>query len=337
MDLIERYLQAVGRALPRKKRADILTELRSALYDSLDSGSSGQADEATAVDAIKAMGPPRSVAASYYPEGQYLIGPALFPLFQMVVGVVVAAVLGGQLLALIISALTVPRAGPGVLDIVGVFASLPAAVGWVVVVFWMLQRAEVNPDEQQEFDPRSLPPVEPVVEPVKRGEQLIGIVFSVVFLVLLARFAQTGAFTWFGGQVILENPVVVRYFPWIAASMLLSIGIDILVLWRGHWHTALRIGAIAANLFSLAVIGLLLQGHNDWLAAAGMPGLFESLGRMPELLQEGQSALAMVIFRLALTVAAIVVIVETVVLGFRLVRAIVAGPDLPREGSLRAS
>ena len=34
MELIDRYVHAVGRQLPRKKRADIEAELRSALTDS---------------------------------------------------------------------------------------------------------------------------------------------------------------------------------------------------------------------------------------------------------------------------------------------------------------
>ena len=77
MELIERYLQAIGRALPPAQRADILAELRSSLYDALESAAGGTAVEAQAAVLIKQMGPPQQVAAAYYPAGQYLIGPAL--------------------------------------------------------------------------------------------------------------------------------------------------------------------------------------------------------------------------------------------------------------------
>ena len=43
MELIERYLQAIGRQLPRSQRADILSELRSALMDTLEARSGAQA------------------------------------------------------------------------------------------------------------------------------------------------------------------------------------------------------------------------------------------------------------------------------------------------------
>ena len=67
MELIERYLQEIGRHLPANKRADILSELRSSLDDSLEARTNGQPSEEAIVQIIKEMGAPRKVAASYYP------------------------------------------------------------------------------------------------------------------------------------------------------------------------------------------------------------------------------------------------------------------------------
>ena len=86
MDLIERYVYEVGRQLPRKQRADIQVELKSTLVDTLEDRVEGEPSQEDEIKLLKEFGPPRKVAASYWPQGQYLIGPNLFPLFRMVVG-----------------------------------------------------------------------------------------------------------------------------------------------------------------------------------------------------------------------------------------------------------
>jgi len=86
-----------GRQLPRNKRADIEAELRSALTDSLEARSQGEPTQDQVVAVLKEFGRPEKVAASYWPEGQYLIGPRLFPLFRMVVGIALTVfVVGNQ-------------------------------------------------------------------------------------------------------------------------------------------------------------------------------------------------------------------------------------------------
>jgi len=134
MELIERYLQEIGRHLPANKRADILSELRSSLDDSLEARTNGQPSEEAIVQIIKEMGAPRKVAASYYPEGQYLIGPEMFPFFQFIFGIVLAATVGGQLIAAIVSLTVSHRADSIVQEFLEILNSIPAALGSVVLV-----------------------------------------------------------------------------------------------------------------------------------------------------------------------------------------------------------
>ena len=84
MDLIERYVQEVGRRLPRKQRDDVARELRSSLEDSLENRTGvplEQADEEQVVELLLEFGPPQEVAASYQTGPSYLVGPALYPSF----------------------------------------------------------------------------------------------------------------------------------------------------------------------------------------------------------------------------------------------------------------
>jgi hypothetical protein len=83
MDLLERYLQAVGQYLPARGKSDTLAELRANLLAEMD----GRAEEvgrplneSEVAAVLEKHGSPGAVAARYLPR-QSLIGPALFPLY----------------------------------------------------------------------------------------------------------------------------------------------------------------------------------------------------------------------------------------------------------------
>jgi len=78
-NLIERYVQEVGRNLPRNMRADVELELRSLLADSLEERESDNPEE-TIVELLEELGPPAAFAANYLPQ-RHLVGPTLFPFF----------------------------------------------------------------------------------------------------------------------------------------------------------------------------------------------------------------------------------------------------------------
>lgn len=90
MELIDRYVNEVGRHLPEKVRADIEREIDSLLEDGLDdrAASAGrEPDEQMVVDLLKEFGEPQSVAASYH-RPRYLVGPALYPTWELIVKIV---------------------------------------------------------------------------------------------------------------------------------------------------------------------------------------------------------------------------------------------------------
>jgi len=83
MDLLERYLHAVGQHLPAQNRADMLAELRANLEAEIE----GREDavnrpltDAEVAQVLEAHGMPVMVAARYGPQ-QFLIGPQLFPFY----------------------------------------------------------------------------------------------------------------------------------------------------------------------------------------------------------------------------------------------------------------
>ncbi len=329
MSLIDRYVHEVGRHLPRNNRSDIQAELRSSLIDALEDRAGREPTEAEVVELLKEFGPPKVVAASYYPEGQYLIGPPLYSLFRLVAGIVLAAVLGAQLLALGVAYFIAQEPFAPLEAVVGLLNSIPAALGMLVIVFVILQWFEVNPETESEpWDPDSLPEIGES-ETVSRGERVFGITMGIIILVVLGFFPESiGFVTTLGGE-FFANPVIAQYIGLITFSLLFSIGLDIYLLWQGRWGKITRIAKIAANLLSITILFLLVQGHTAWLTEHGASGFFTALEQLPGSINGDWQVIGMAAFRLGFGVALIITSLETLVMIFRLVRANLRGGFSP--------
>lgn len=82
MDLIERYLKAVGAQLPAAGRADILAELRDLLMSRVEAREAelGRPLTEAEVEAVlREVGHPLTVAARYGAGPQHVVGPELYP------------------------------------------------------------------------------------------------------------------------------------------------------------------------------------------------------------------------------------------------------------------
>jgi len=316
MELIERYVYQVGKRLPSKNRADIVSELRSSLEDQLDARADSEPSEAQVIELLNEMGSPESVAASYFPEGQYLIGPTLYPLFRLITGIVLAAVIGAQLIAVTAGVIFSQESINAVRTLLGILLSVPIAVGWVVIAFAILQRVGVRPEPEEEpFDPRQLPAISGE-EPVNRGEQIFSIVFGVALLTGLIILYGPGA----AASGYFAIPAITQYLPWISLVLVFGILINIVILWHGEWRTSTRIAKLLDDLVGLLLLGLMIQGLTSLLNAAGVAGFADGVA----LLSAGDVAslqlAGMVFLRIPLIVAFIVTGIEAVVQVVRLVQ-----------------
>lgn len=325
MELIDRYVYEVGRQLPRKKRADIQVELKSTLVDTLEGRADGEPSQEDEIALLKEFGPPNKVAASYWPQGQYLIGPSLFPLFRMVVAIALTVFVVVQLVLLGISVVFNQEVLTflSVLDIFSeMVGSLFTAFSIIVIVFAILQRFDVKPEEDDEaWDPRELPQIEPQ-DSVSRTGTVIEITISLVIIAVLF-FLPDKIGVWVSpGTEILLNPVIASYIPLLIISILLGIALDVVVLWRGKWETTTRLAKIATNLFGLYVLYVLIAGHTTWLSEQGVGGLFSFLDTLGEGIIDQQATLilGMQAFRMAFIIAAIVISVDTIGIVYRLVK-----------------
>jgi hypothetical protein len=202
MELLERYLQAVGTYLPKSQQGDILKELGENLRAQMEDkeaelGRPLNEDEAAAI--LKKHGHPMFVAARYR-QTRRLIGSTLFPVYWFAVKVI----LGFVGIGYAISALVLIAQGKSILEVLGaVFSYLGAVLptfAWVTIVFAVLDIAnnktrlleKINRDANEKFDARALPAVRPVSgwpegKPIPRHKTAVELFFSIAFLLWWVR------------------------------------------------------------------------------------------------------------------------------------------------------
>ncbi|MEW6285358.1 MAG: hypothetical protein AB1509_03945 [Chloroflexota bacterium] len=336
MNLIDRYVAEVGKYLPRSQRADIEKEIRSTLEDMLEErGQAGAADasspqgEAAVIALLKEYGEPRKVAESYVGP-RYLIGPRLYPTFELVLKIVMAVLFALALAGLAFSLSRSSLAGPKFLNTLGqsvldLFSGLIAAFGNIVLVFAILERvlpAKELGKEAAEWNPADLAK-EPDPDRVSFGEQIVGIFFLTLFLIVFNVYPNIIGIGFFDNDHwVFISPILSEaffsYLPWINILILLQIGFSVYLLRQGMWNTGLRIANILLELAGIALAVVMLKGPDlvalkaEQLAGTPLEGsaqLFTALGNVIPML-----------------VLTIVIIVSTVEVGQMVYRLLSARP-----------
>jgi len=335
MNLIERYIYEVGRYIPRRKRGDILAELRSLLVDTLEDRFGQEPSDAQIEDLLKEFGRPRDMAASYYPQSQFLVGPTLYPLFRMVAWIVVASVLGAQALAYGVGMFVAGEIFSPLEIVSSLVNSVPISLGWLLITFIILQYFDAKPHlEEDPWDPNKLPEIKPEEE-LKNVEVIIGLVFSVLIMVLVTFFPQwIGVITFPGGK-FYSNPVILDHLLLIQIALVAAIGLNVFLLWRGRWGLVSRLLKIALDIYNVVVLSVLVIGHNSWLAARSSGGIFDALEAIEGIADVGWEMVGMHAFRLAFMVALVVTVIEILASIYRMIKSRLRSDFSPKNAVLR--
>jgi len=187
MELLDRYLQAVRFWLPKAEQQDIIAELSSDLHSQIEDRETelGRPLHEAELEAIlKKSGNPILVASSYRPPTQ-LIGPALFPIYQFVLKVVLLWILLPVFLFIVGPSivLTSPHRALAMLQTLGdwVRAEIFAAA-IITIVFAVLERTQARLKLVDKWDIRSLPPVPKQPQPPSRIQSVFELVFAIIGL-----------------------------------------------------------------------------------------------------------------------------------------------------------
>ena len=263
MELLERYLHAVGNYLPKAQAADITAELKDSLLSKIEEqeNQTGRAlndDELRAL--IKANGHPMLVASQYLPQ-QQLIGPTVFPywwfslrLVLMIIALVHVVLVG---IAAVTSGNPIQAIIQGFFEFAGT-ALVYAAV--LTLIFSLLERQQVRFCLFENWQPEKLAPIKDSLQ-IPRCESGFELVVGAVFV------------SWWLGLISFPTPIfhdgVALPFKLSAAwqpywwGILLLAVMDVVLAaanWlKPYWKWDRLLLRILINVISLALVYILFQ------------------------------------------------------------------------------
>jgi hypothetical protein len=166
MNLLERYLQAVGQYLAPGTREDVLAELRVNLQAEIDAHAEEKEEPLTESEVaaiLKAHGRPMLVAARYLPQ-QYLIGPEVFPFYVLTLRRTAPLVVLVYFVAHLASFMFSPSPGAFAASLAKSFVQLVPVllISWTAIILTFVMIEYVHKQQGQgacwtEWDPAKLP------------------------------------------------------------------------------------------------------------------------------------------------------------------------------------
>src|SRR5688500_53079 len=235
MDLIDRYLVAVRRHLPRPQQDDLVSELSDSLRSEAEEREQAlnrPLNEAEQSELLKRRGHPWLMASRYLPQ-QYLIGPALYPYYRQALTMVVfwvvlpITLVGGGITAIYTDNPT--QVWGRVLG--AAWNGAIYSVGIITIVFAVLERERVRFTALDKWDPAWLPTAREGRE-VPRSESVIGLVFGFTFLIWWVDLIRVPEFMSYDGEPVTFTMSLIwtrLYFPFLH-SLVASIAIMEMVL-----------------------------------------------------------------------------------------------------------
>ncbi len=320
--LIDRYLSAVSDALPARLRKDTVTEIQSLIQDALDdrSKTEGRApDDEMMTAVLKQFGPPEKIVAPYLPA-RYLIGPRLFPIFLLVIRIVLPLV---AVLSLVVFWIgynqTVSTTGPELFGDIfkslgGALSAVITAFGNIVFIFAILEWAVPEfklPSNDEEWDPHSLKTVSQP-DRIKRGELITEIFFTLLGIIIITFYLdRVGIYNNING-VWTFTPILTTafnaYVPWFDLLWVLTIILDVLLLRKGSWQTGSRLYAIVLSGFNIVLAASLMSNIQFLYTLRGALGLEGLEGMLQSVLNQA----LIIVFAIVIIVSAAKIIQQII-------------------------
>jgi hypothetical protein len=252
MELVDRYLHAVKFWLPRKQKDDIIAELSEDLRSQIEDQEAAlgrKLSDAEVESILKRCGSPMAVAGRFLPQ-QSLIGPALFPIYSVIIRSLLLYFLLPWMLLWMGVAIFSPdfRADhPGAalfLSLGPWWRACTYSLFFNTLIFALLDRSQARLHLVNDWNPRALPQVRDR-NAISRG----GTIFELTVVVAtLATWIQLDAFRRvfhiFGTTITLSSCWPDFFWALVIVS-LAGVGISCMNLSNPRWTrltASLRLG-----------------------------------------------------------------------------------------------
>ncbi len=278
-DLMERYIYAVTRRLPRKQQEDLSQELRGLIDDMLTERCGGRSPEEKDLRVVLTeIGSPQELYEKYNEDGEkYLIGPPYYSTYKFVMKIVLLATAAGLSIAsAMLWVMEAMKPWEGILMLLSnIYQGLLSAFAIVTILFVFFSRKKVSLGQPFNFD--DLPPVPKKKEEIPKWECCAGIVFAVIFLVVFLTVPQLiCVFRTEDGAMLSVFDAAAVKDTWYLVVLFAACGIirEIVQLLEGRYNRRVLVTKLITNLLS-AVFGIWWLAGFDLMNPAFVSGIAE--------------------------------------------------------------
>ncbi len=265
--LVERYVYDVIRRLPEREREEVRAELLSNIEAMLPKN---PADE-DVVRVLESLGPPYKMADQYRSTKRYLISPAMFDSYIMVLKIVGTVLFSVTLVASVIGIAVEYSQNPTAVGFVTktistIFASLfEAAVStfaWVTLGFALFEH--YGKGKQKSWNVKDLPQM-PKPERISRRSSIVTMVFTVVlnvaWVVVILRYADQIAWYQTGHAPVplFHADILISMVPIIIGLAVFSLLLCIGKVIYGSWNYPLAVVSMVYNIANAVYVAYFLN------------------------------------------------------------------------------
>ncbi|MFX3623631.1 MAG: hypothetical protein ACE3JP_06270 [Ectobacillus sp.] len=266
MELIDRYVYAVVRKIPKVKRGEVEREVRISIDHLMERYPARESEASKAEKALLEMGDPGIVAERYTHTQKYLIGPKNYRAYMFMLKLVLVAVFIGISIVNVVQVASAADANltKAAAEYFGLlWSGLAQAFTWVTVMFAIMEYkgadfpSSLKKPKRWSLD--DLPAAMDKKAVIGLGEPIAGILFSTIFLTILYIAPQRFAayIPQESGELavipIFDAASLKGYNIFLLSIFIIAIAKEILKLVYRKWTIAL-----AVSLSILSVISMVL-------------------------------------------------------------------------------
>lgn len=268
MELQERYIAAGLKHIPPTEKDGVEKAMRRIIAERLQER--GNASEETEREVLRGLGSPRILAEKQLREPPHLIGPELYGTYFLIVKIVmIVAVIGtliGNTVDFIVNDVELLRYFA--ISFATAISAAIGAFGWVTLVFAIMEKTakqKTLTEIQEDWSLADLPEKEKPQKPFSRVGVIIGIIFTVLFIILVNQYSQLlGFYYTLDGSIqemipMLNQEVFRSYLPCINGMLVLQLLFSTSKLVFRKWTYPVATANLILNVLSFVLLWFILQ------------------------------------------------------------------------------
>ena len=268
MELQERYIAAGLKHIPPTEKDGVEKAMRRIIAERLQER--GDASEETEREVLRGLGSPRILAEKQLREPPHLIGPELYGTYFLIVKIVmIVAVIGtliGNTVDFIVNDVELLRYFA--ISFATAISAAIGAFGWVTLVFAIMEKTakqKILTEIQEDWSLADLPEKEKPQKPFSRVGVIIGIIFTVLFIILVNQYSQLlGFYYTLDGSIqemipMLNQEVFRSYLPYINGMLVLQLLFSASKLVFRKWTYPVATANLILNVLSFVLLWFILQ------------------------------------------------------------------------------